>query len=72
VLTCLQSATPPLDFRSQPDETFIMLVDRGPAAPAAACKFAEKVGAGQRGRQAGRLGSWVGGCEVFAGSVPVA
>jgi hypothetical protein len=39
----LQAATPPLDLRGDPQETYILLVDRGPNAPATPCKFAEKV-----------------------------
>ncbi|KAL4443975.1 hypothetical protein ABPG75_011712 [Micractinium tetrahymenae] len=39
----LTKANPPVDLRSESDETYIMLVDRGPPAPGAACKFAEKV-----------------------------
>lgn len=47
------AATPPLDLRGDSQETYIMLVDRGPNAPATPCKFAEKVwnaqSAGARG-----------------------
>jgi hypothetical protein len=48
------SATPRLDLRADPKETYIMLVDRGPTEPGAeACKFAQKV---YNAQQAGARG----------------
>lgn len=52
----LQSATPRLDLHElDPKESFIMLVDRGPADGDSACKFAQKVWNAQRAGARGAI-----------------